>query len=170
MSLMSDFVNKDILIFLLLFIILLCIWRIFRLKRLLAQEIQKRLYPQLTLELISDIDTDNYGFYLQNESSSVLRDIKVKDAEVALTDAGFTQILILRFEQVDFLKPKEKIKLTYQVFDRQNTLLPQMSENIIPHLLNTPFQVRINYSTTEGHNLLATFAKKGNRFYLEKIV
>lgn len=168
-SLSLNILSKDLLIFLLLFIVILCIIRIRKLKKQLAYEIYRRLHPQVLFELITYDEKNDQGFYIQNESFFLLKDILVQDAHPILVDSGFKQELTLKFGPIDFLKSKEKVKLTCRAFDKQNRELPNITEKIIPHLISISFPVIIRYTTIEGRIFLATFMKKKDKFYEEKI-
>ncbi|MFC1708553.1 hypothetical protein ACFL2J_00640 [Candidatus Omnitrophota bacterium] len=170
-TLCLDYMNKDLLIFLLLFTLILCIVRIIKLKKQLASEIYRRLHPQLHLELITyDENSDSEpGFYIKNESFFLLKDIQIQDIITSITDSGFKQELVIKFDPIDFLKSKEKTKLIYRAFDKQNSLPAHIAEKIVPHLLNISFSIQIRYNTIEGRTFLASFLKKRNKFFEENI-
>lgn len=169
MPVFLNFVNKDIIIVILLFIITAYILIIRRLKRQLAHETYPGLLPQLTMELINYTENDDYGIYIKNESFFLLRDVKIQDINPTLTDSGFRQELVVKFEQIDLLKPKERTKLTYRAFDKKNTLLPDATESILPHLLNISFPVQISCNTVDGRSFLVSLIKKRDKLYEERI-
>jgi len=162
-------INKDILIIILLSILILCLVYIRKLKKQLSFEIFRRLYPQLICELITDAENDEQGLYLKNESFFMLKDIKIEDTTIALTDSGFRQELTLRFDQIDFLKSKGRIKVRFKAFDKKNMSLPDITKRIIPHLLSISFPLRIRYANVEGRFFQASFIKKRDKFYSKKI-
>ena len=169
MSALLDSMNKDLVIIILFIIIIACMLIIRRLKKQLAYEVYQRLHPQLSMELIDYTENEDHGIYIKNESFFLLKDIEVQDINPTLTDSGFTQKLVVKFDQIDFLKPKERIKLICKAFDKQNTFLPNITESIIPHLLNISFPVQIRCSTADGRSFLASFIKKRDKFYEERI-
>jgi len=165
----SAFTIKDWFILASLFILLLCILEIHRLKKVIAGDVQKQLIPQLNCELILDETVENMGLYLKNESFFLARSIKVEDIELTLDDLGYKVGLILRFEDIDSLGPQEKIKLKLKVFDRDQRFRLDLTERIIPHLISAFFKIKIFYSNIEGLKFCALFFKKKNKFYPEKI-
>ncbi|MFH1621889.1 MAG: hypothetical protein ABIA97_02065 [Candidatus Omnitrophota bacterium] len=164
-----EYLNKDLLIFFLLFILILCILRIRKLKKELVHEVYLRLHPQIQLELITESEEIAQGFYIQNDSFFLLKDIKIQEFVAVITDAGFRQELIFKFDQIDFLKAKEKAMVKFEVHDKKGISLPHITEKVIPHLLNILFPVKVYYSTIEGRTFLASLLKKRNKFYIEKI-
>ena len=164
------FTIKDWLIIVTTIILTLCILEIRRLKKSIVQEVQKRLLPQLVLEFNSDVNSDDAGFYLKNESFFIAREIQFEDVEFTLDDLGYKVSSILKFESIDSLKPQEKIKLKFKVFDRDGSFLPEVTERIIPHLIDPPFKIRVNYSNIENLKSGVVFAKKKEKFYKEPCV
>lgn len=159
---------KNILIVVLSFMLGLCVFYIEKLRRMLTREKYRRLNPQLSLQLISNSDRDEPGLYVYNESDFLIKGTQVEDVELTFTDFSITQTLHLRFEQIGFLKPKEKIQLNYKAFDRDNRFLSRISQNLIAHLLSASFAVKIHYTQAEGRTLLATFCKEREKFFCEK--
>ena len=164
------FTIKDWLIVVTTIILALCILEIRRLKKSIVQEVQKRLLPQLALEFNSDTNSDDAGFYLKNESFFIAREIQFEDVEFTLDDLGYKVSSILKFEGIDSLKPQEKIKLKFKVFDRDNSFLPEVTERIIPHLIDPSFKIGVNYSNIENLKSRVVFAKKKEKFYRETCV
>lgn len=163
------YLNKDLLILFLLIILIMCILRIRKLRKELAHEIYLRLHPQIQIELITESEEIAQGFYLQNDSFFLLKDIKVQEFVAIITDAGFRQELTLKFDQIDFLKAKEKTIINFKAHDKNGLFLPQVTEKVIPHLLNIAFPMKVYYSTIEGRTFSASFLKKRDKFYIEKI-
>jgi hypothetical protein len=119
--------------------------------------------------LISDLDKEKAGFYLANESFFLARDIKVEELKLYIEEYGFRKNIILRFENIDFLKPKERIKLKFQVFDITQELFLGEPEKIIPHLVSIVFKAKILYSNIEAIKFYVLFSKKKEKFYIEKV-
>ena len=169
MGIFLTFTIKDWLIVATSIILTLCILEIRRLKKSIVQEVQKRLLPQLALEFNSDVNSDDAGFYLKNESFFIAREIQFEDVEFTLDDLGYKVSSILKFESIDSLKPQEKVKLKFKVFDRDRSFLPEVTERIIPHLIDPCFKIRVNYSNIENLKSGVVFAKKMEKFYTESI-
>ncbi|MEK6714501.1 MAG: hypothetical protein AABY43_00435 [Candidatus Omnitrophota bacterium] len=168
-KLVTFLINKEMTIEASFLLISLCMFYILYLKRRLGKEITKRHLPLVSLKLIDNIKDEKYGFYLLNESDFAIKDINFIDTKAAISDSGFKQILLIKIKNVEFLKPKGEIRLDYEVFDDGGISLPQVTNKIIPHLINESFSVQVGYSTLEGRKLIATLAKKGKLFYLDKV-
>lgn len=160
---------KDWFIIISLFILFLCILEIRKLKKLITREAQRRLIPQLNLELVVDLYSQDTGLYLKNESFFLAKDIKIEEVAWIMADAGFDVNLILRFTDIDFIKPNEKIKLNFEVLDEEHNSQPQITDRIIPHLISPTFKTKIYYSNVENVRFCAVFAKKRTEFYVEKV-
>ncbi|MBU1090595.1 MAG: hypothetical protein KKC42_01950 [Candidatus Omnitrophica bacterium] len=160
---------KDWLIIITLVILFFSVLRIRKLKKTVSQEVKKRLFPQLTLGLNVDADVDKTGLFLYNQGFFLVREISVADIEVTLTDQGFKQDFILKFDKIDFLKPKENIKLEFKVYGKDQEFLPRVTESMVPHLVTPSFKVSIHYSNIENLKLYAVFYKRGAKFFSESI-
>ena len=169
MSILLDFTIKDWLIVITSFILILCILEIRKLKKSIAQEIHKRILPQLTLEIVFDVNTADAGFYLKNDSFFIARGIQIEDVALTLDDFGYKSDLILKFEDIDSIKPQEKAKLKFKVFDKNQTFLPEITERIIPHLSEITFKVKVWYSNIENLKSYVVFFKKGKKICIESI-
>jgi len=168
-NLFLGYTLKDGLIIITLIILYFCILEIRKLKRTITREVQKRLIPQFNCELVPDTDAEKAGIYLKNESFFLARSIKIEDVELTLDDLGYLLNLILKFGEIDALKPQEKVKLKLEIFDRQQRFLPDVTARIIPHLIGANFKLRIHYANIEGLKLCAIFYKKREKFSLERI-
>lgn len=162
------FTIKDWFILATLFILLLCILEIRRLKKAIVRDIKKRLTPQLNCELVLDTYVEKTGLYLKNESFFLTRSIKVEDIDLTLTDFGFKINLTLKFEEIDSLRAQEKTKLKLKVFDKDQTFCPDLTETIFPHLISPSFKIKIFYSNIEGVKFYTVFSKKREKFYIER--
>lgn len=158
---------KDWLILIVSFILIFCILEIRKLKKKVTHEVQKRILPQLNLEIILDINIQNSGIYLRNESFFIARDIKLEDLQITMDDLGYKYNLILKFEGVDSLRAQEKVKLKFQVFDKNLVPLPEVTERIMPHLTEMPFKIRLSYSNIENIKSQVVFSKTGKHFCIE---
>ncbi len=168
-SLIFNFSIKDWLILITLSILFFCILEIRKLKKKVAQQVQNRLIPQLLLEFILDLDTQNSGFHLKNESFFLAQDIRIEDIPINLDDYGFRLGIILRFKNIDFLKAKESVKLDFKVLDKKQEPLAEVTERILPHLLSPSFKAKVYYSNIEGLKFCAIFNKKREKFYTDAI-
>jgi hypothetical protein len=160
---------KDWFILLTLSILLASLLEIRKLKKIIAQEAQKRLIPQLTLELILDANTKKSGFYLKNDGLFLAREIKIEDLNLILDDYGFKLNYILTFEIISSLKPQERIKLDFKTFDKKQTPLPEVTGMLIPHLINPVFRVTIYYTNIENIKFCLVFSKKREKFFVESL-
>lgn len=168
-SLPLDATIKDWLIIVASIILVFCILEIRKLKRTIAREIHRRLLPQLAVEFIADRDSADAGFYLKNESFFLAQNIRVEDVDPGLEDFGLRMDYILKFEGIDFLKPQERIKLKFKVFDKNGGLLAEVTEKIIPHLIRASFRIAVRYSNIENLKFRAIFLKKREKFYIERV-
>jgi len=168
-SLPLDCTIKDWLIITASIILVFCILEIRKLKRSIAREIHRRLLPQLGLEFITDRDSPDAGLYLKNEGFFLAKDIRIEDVDPALEDFGLRMEYILKFGAVDFLKPRERVKLEFKVFDRNGEFLAEVTEKIIPHLIRASFRITIRYSNIENLKFRAVFLKKREKFYIERV-
>ena len=161
MPLSIKFTIQDWLIVVAFFIIILCVLEIRKLRKSIAREIQQRLLPQLIL----DMNKEEACFYLRNEGFSIVQDIQIEDSKIVLEEFGFKIDHILKFENRDFLKPKESIKLEFKVFDQDQTFRPEVTERIFYHLISPSFTIEMTCSNIEGHRLRFIFSKKGEKFF-----
>ncbi|MCX5702118.1 MAG: hypothetical protein NTW64_03965 [Candidatus Omnitrophica bacterium] len=158
---------KDWLIIIASFILIFSILEIRKLKKNISHEIHKRILPQLNLEIILDANIQNSGIYLRNESFFIARDIKLDNLEIVMDDLGYKYTLILKFEGVDSLRAQEKVKLKFQVFDKNLIPLPEVTERIIPHLTGMPFKMELSYSNIENVKSHVVFSKTGKQLCIE---
>lgn len=161
--------HKDFIILALIFCLFLSLLRAAQLKRLLVKEIRKRIYPLLSIELIKDATSNNYGLDIKNEGYFPVKNIKISDLKLEINDYGFRQNVVLKFDEIDALREKQKIRLDIHTFDTENNIIPNVGTNLIPHIANINFEVSISYRTIWDTRLLAKFIKKQDKFSLEKI-
>ncbi|MFH1201995.1 MAG: hypothetical protein V1674_03795 [Candidatus Omnitrophota bacterium] len=156
---------KDWIILATLGILIWCIFEIKRLKKTVAQEVRSRLIPQLNLE----IDTNSRQLILKNESFFLAKDIRIEALEIILEDYGFKKHIGLRFNNIDALRPKEKIKLEFKAFDANQELPQSLVEKMILHLMGADFKVKIYYSNIENTKFCIGLVKKRDRMHIEGI-
>jgi hypothetical protein len=167
MNILAGIPIKDWLIIIASLIMVICIYEIRKLKKKISVEIHKRILPQLGLEIVLEANTQNSGLYLKNESFFLARDIQFEDIEVTLDDLGYTYSLIIKIEGVDSLRAQEIIKLKINVFDKNLSPLPDVTERIIPHLVGINFKVSLNFLNIENIKSHVVFSKTGKQFCIE---
>lgn len=136
-----------------------------KLKKIIAEEIQRQIMPQLMIVM----DKKEMCFYLSNEGYSIVQDIKIADSELVLDDSGFKVTHFLRFEPISFLRPKEKAKLQFGVYDKSLRFLPDLTEKIFAHLIQPSFKLELTYADTEGTRYRFVYTKKEDKFFSERI-
>ncbi|MDD4940106.1 MAG: hypothetical protein PHI60_08140 [Candidatus Omnitrophica bacterium] len=146
-------------------VLLLCVSRIHNLKKSIAQGVQRYLSPQLILLM----DKKSMCFNLKNEGSFFVQNIHFDDSEVSVADYGFEVISILRFEDINFLGPKESVQLGLKVFDKGRNFLPEATERIFWHLVNVSFTIGMTCRDMEGRYMRFIFSKQGDHFFSEKV-
>lgn len=129
-----------------------------RLKKNLIQQVQRRFIPQLALSM----DEQQNCFWLENTSAFLAQQVVIEDTLVALQDFGYRKQLTLRFEQPGLLKPGERARLSYKVFDK-DFFLADLTEKIFLHLIDADFKMRVGFTTVEGLKFTADFVKEGSR-------
>lgn len=152
-----------------LLIIVFCILEILKLKKIIAKDIKRRLIPQLEMEFDSNVQSKDAGFSIRNESLFLAKDLQIKDIPITLNDFGFKKSIILKFEKIPFLKPRETLRLRFKVFDTNDELMPDVTERIIPHLVSPSFKIRIFFFNIENVKLCAEFSKIKNKIQTERI-
>jgi len=158
---------KDWLIIVTLTILVICLIQIRRLKRIIVQEVRRRLIPEIVLEL----DVNERAIFIKNQSAMLAKDIKIEDIELTLVDYGFAMAFSLKFEGLDFLKANEKSPLNFKVFKAGEECMPSEAKRIVPHLVSIPFKIKINYSNIENLKFSCLSVKKvgAKKFSLIKI-
>jgi hypothetical protein len=139
--------------------LILCLAQIRSLKNTIAREIQRSLLPQLILNM----DNKEMFFNIRNEGFSLIRNIEIEDSKVIVEDYGYKLGFILRFENIEFLRPREETKLKFKVFNENQNFLPDITETIFPHLINPSFNITITCSDIEGRKFRFLFSKKGEK-------
>lgn len=165
LSIILGFTIKDWLIIITLVILVFCILEIYRLRKSIAQEIHRRLTPQLVFY----IDTEAMAIFIKNESYFLARDIKIEETNVIIEDYGFKKRITLRFQPVDSLKPQEEAHLKFKVFDKQQELPENVVTTMVAHLASISFRLKVNYSNIENFMFTAVIVKKGKKFYTKEI-
>ncbi len=169
LPILSGLSIKDWLITITLLILVFCILEIKKLKKTITQEAQKRLIPQLNLEFNPDIQDKTAGFHLKNENLFLARNITIKDTTLDLSDFGFKKTIILRFENINILRPEEQIQLKFEVLDINEEPLPEVTEKIIPHLVSPSFKITVYYFNVENLKFCVVFLKTKEVFHTESL-
>jgi hypothetical protein len=160
-------VIKDCFIIITLVLLVLAVLQIKKLKKTISAQTQRRLIPQLALDLVFVEDALDNGIYLKNESFFLAKDIKIDDAVFTMDEYGFKKDLTLKFGSVEFLKPQEKIRLNFKVYDKEH-YLDEVTQKIFPHLPFIPMNVTASFLNIENVKLMAVFVKKKDNFFTER--
>jgi hypothetical protein len=157
---------KDYLILVSLGLLVVCILEIRKLKKRVTKEIHRLLTPQLSMFMIPGLDKDA-GIYVQNDSSFLVRNLRIEETEFVLEDFGFNIHCIAVFEPVDFIKPRERVKLGLSIVNKKHEPMPKLTGAAIPHLVAPSFKVTARYSNIENVGFKIVFAKKRDQFTAE---
>ena len=136
LAIFSILTYKDWLIIASLLILAVCLKLIRKLRKKVAQEIHRWLIPELMLEL----DLVDVGLFLKNEGCLLARDLNIEYVNLPLEDYGFKIDLVLKFEKIEALKPKERIRLKFKAFRKEEECSPQETIKIVPHFAATSFK------------------------------
>ena len=164
-EILSIITFKDWLIIVTVSILVSSIIQIRKLKKTLVQEVHRRLVPELAF----DLDLEEVGLFIKNESCLIAKDVQVEDLKIDLEDYGFVMHFILKFEQIETLRPKERVKLKFKIFREDGDVPSGDTEGIIPHLVNASFRIKVHYANIENLNFGAEYLRKANSFSLEKL-
>ena len=151
---------KDGLLAASLIMLIVCVSRIRRLKQIIAESAPARLMPVFSLEFILGRDINENGFYLENRSFFLAKNIKVEDVNLCLDDFGYPMKVILRFSGLEWMKAKERVRLELKVFNQKGESLARVAEKILPHLARPSFKISVFYENIEGVQFAARFLKK----------
>ncbi|MEW6100717.1 MAG: hypothetical protein AB1481_00265 [Candidatus Omnitrophota bacterium] len=166
---LMGFEVKDLIIFLALVILVICLRQIRKLKKTLAAEIQKRLLPLLSPEIVISKDWKENGLYLKNDSYFIAQHIKIEDVTVVIDDYGFKMTHIIKFGEVDYLKPNESKRLDFKIFNKEGDFQANVTESAVPHLVSPAFSLKVSYANIEGVRFFVTYLKKREKFLIQKI-
>jgi type IV pilus assembly protein PilA len=161
---------KNILLISAILAMIVCLYKIRNLRQLISEEVKKRIFPRLAMELSVDKDINISGLYLQNESLFPVKDIEIEDVSLELDDYGFMQKFILRFEDIGALRPKARVKLRFKVLNDQKEFLPNVTDSIMPHLISPDFKARVRFSNFENNRFCAVMLKKKDIFYPKEVL
>lgn len=158
-----NFPVKDIVLGLFSLIIILSLLQVYRLNKRLTEEKRRRIFSLLTLE----INPDQLGAYLYNDSYCYAKNIRIEDADVTTT-FGYKKKLRLKFDTIDTLKPDQKAKLNYRVFDGQFDITSADSKNLVVYFENPDFEMHINYSNIENMPFSAIVRREKSHFVIKE--
>jgi len=161
---LSEFPTNPIIIILLTFAVLLCLRKIRDLKAALDAEHRSRSVPLLIL----DVDPVERILYLKNDSGCFAKDIQINDLDVELS-YDFKKILTIKFEKVDFLKPLQKVRLNYSLYEKGHLIKIEVTDTLFAHLDRASFDIVIRYSNLENTPFVMTVEKSKERFFLKEI-
>ena len=157
---------KDTIITLLIFSLIAALYKIRTLKETLTREKRKRSMPLLALEVDTQKDK---GVFLINDSYCYARNIHLDDLDVVV-DYGFKKHITLKFSPVEILKPGDRSKLDYRVFDEKYDITSTDSLNIINHFSDAPIEIRLRYENLEGGPFAATIGPEKNNYITKEVV
>jgi hypothetical protein len=160
---------KDWLIIVAFCALLVCLLEIQRLKKQIAYNSRKSLAPQLMLELSVKEAAEEMGIYLKNEGFFIAQQIKIDALKIGIDDYGFRNEFILEFEGIEVLRPKERKRLVFKVFDRNHAYLQDATERLLPHLVSPAFKIVVFYSNIEGVRFRAEFSKTQTIFSCDSV-
>lgn len=166
LSLLTQLTLKDFLILASLGLLFFSVLEIRKLKKKVTKEIHLLLTPQLSMHMIPGLE-QNAGIYVQNESAFLVRDLWIDEAEFILEDFGFNIHCIVVAEPIEFLKPRERVKLNIRIVNKKHEPMPKLTGAAIPHLLSPSFKVTVRYSNIENVRFKVVFAKKREQFIPE---
>jgi len=159
-------VNKDWLVILASLAAILALLEMRRLRKVLTQEINKKILPQLSLE----IDEKNLVMYLKNDSPYLAQNIQIDEIPLVLDDFGFDLGITIRFNEIAFLKPNEKAELGLKAYDnKDNSLMGNLTERLVSHIMSAVFKVKVYFSNIENYRFSMLFNKEREKFFIEKI-
>lgn len=165
MSYDALFLIKDIIIALLIFGIVWAVLKIRTLKTALGQEKRKRSMPLISLEVNTD---DDLGAFLINDSYCYAKNINIDNLNVVV-DYGFKKNITLKFASLDLLKPNQRSKLSYRVFDDEYDVTTTDSLNILNHFSDAPVEMRLRYENIEGEPFAATITSIKNKYVIKNV-
>jgi len=155
---------NPIIIVLLAIAILLCLRKIKDLKSALDAEHKSRSMPLIIL----DVDPQDKILYLKNESDCFAKDIQINDLDVELS-YDFKKVLTIKFEPVEFLKPQQKTRLNYALYEKGHMIKIEVTDTLFAHLDRASFEIIIRFSNLENTPFLMTVEKSKERFSLKEI-
>jgi len=164
MSYDLNFLIRDVLIGVLAGLLVWAIFKIKQIKRLLAEEKRKRLFPLLMLE----VDTDEVAAYLMNDSYCYAKNVKIDDLNITV-DYGFKKRLLLKFEPIDMIKPGQKMPLNYRVWDGAYDITSTDSRNLVYHFSDSNIEMHISYSNMEHAKFSTTISRDKDQYIVKEV-
>jgi len=152
-----------------LILLLVCLFRIRKLKKAISKDAPRRLLPFFSMDLALKSGAGKNGLYLGNESFFLARNIRIDDVGLTLDDSGYPLNVILKFAEVEWLKAKDRIKLNLKVFDKNGEYLSRLTDKIVPHIAGPSFEMNVRFENIEGARFNAHFLKKGKKITSARI-
>jgi len=152
------------IVILLAIAILLCLRKIKDLKSSLDAEHKSRSVPLIIL----DVDPQDKILYLKNDSECFAKDIQISDLDVELS-YDFKKVLTIKFDKVDFLKPQQKTRLNYELYEKGHLIKIEVTDTLFAHLDRASFEINVRFSNLENTPFLMTVEKSKERFSLKEI-
>jgi len=136
--------------------------RIRRLQARLRESDRQRQVPVLMME----IDWNAMQIYLRNEGFCAAQDIQIKDSTCVL-DYDFKKVLVLKFEPVAVLAPRDRVRLEFTAFDGDYAIPSEDIENLFEHLSGSSFEAHIFSSNPQDVGFVTTIVKRKNKFFIK---
>lgn len=163
-----DFINhitiKDILLLLLIVILFRLAAYIMQLKEELKAAKKKQITPFLDIE----INSDESGLFLVNNSNCYAKNIGIADADF-IANVGFKKQLRLVFESVESLQVSERKKLNFKVFDNNADITGSRSKNLINYFKDSETKIKLRYSNIENKEFISTLEIKDDKFQIKDV-
>lgn len=135
-----------------------------KLQKKLKDEQIKRTYPILSVS----INTNEPAIYLENNSYCYAKEIKIEDTELVV-DMGFKKHLLLKFKEIDLIKPHEKEKLTFSVYDGEYNITSAESNNLIHNFSTCLLALKISFNNIENVEFTETIENIKKEFVVKEI-
>ena len=165
-NLISGQTIKDWLIIFTLIILSFLIIKIRKLKKIIREETLSRLMPQVGLTIEGDF---NKVFYLKNYSTSIARNIRIEDTDIAIDDFGFKTPIKVVFERVDSLNPMDKVELNFRIFSRDSEADPDTKNRYMNHIMFTDFDCRIYYDNIQNMSFSSLIVNRNRKLSIREI-
>lgn len=138
--------------------------KIRELEEKLAEEKKKRSFPLLEF----DVDKNELEAYLFNNSYCYAKEITILDLNIVVR-MGFDKKLILKFDPINLLKPNQKVKLHFRVFDREYDITTGSSKSLLLQLTNQDFEMNLAFQNMEGQRFESSIIYDKENFILKEI-
>ena len=152
------------IILVLVFMLGLCIVKIYQLKKALIKEIHKRTVPSLMFES----DQGDFSLYLKNDGACGIMDIKIEDIFLKV-DVGFQKTLKVSYDRIEFLNPDKLVRLKPRIFDKEQELPGYLSDQMGSQIASASFAITIKCKNMENIEFQIIIVKEKDCFILKEI-